>query len=90
MRHNNKGDSGTSTSSLDYANQSYYNYGYLRLLYKDFDLTRVFQAYKEKTGVSVAPTKVNVVTTENPNSISLSDSQTAQKTYTVEYKPTSN
>jgi len=88
LRHNNKGDSGTSTSSLDYANQSYYNYGYLRLLYKDFDLTRIFQAYKDKTGVSVAPTKVNVVTTENPISISLSDSQTAQKTYTVEYKPT--
>ncbi len=89
LRHNNMGDSGTSTSSLDYANQSYYNYGYLRLLYKDFDLSRVFQAYEEKTGAS-APTKVNVVTVENPYSISLSDSQTAQKTYTVEYKPTSN
>lgn len=89
LRLNTKGkDTGYSYTSYDYSNN-----GYIGLYLKAYDLTSVFMTYLQKKGMTPSaanyPKKIEIVTQENSYSTDLTDSQTKEKVYTVEYKTTS-
>lgn len=80
LRYNSTGTTLTTTVS------SYEYYAYNLSFYLNFfDLTEAFQAYMAQNGLSSYPTTVEIVANENPYSLNLDDSQTAERVYTVEY-----
>ncbi|MCI1681493.1 MAG: hypothetical protein LKI39_02940 [Bacteroides sp.] len=77
LRHNNQGDTSTSSNSLnEYIKNSMYVYIYLCA----YDLSDVLDLY----GGNVS--NIEIETKENPSSVALDDSQTTTNTYTVEHK----
>lgn len=85
LRYNTKGkDVQGGITSLNLGMNGYYNY-----LIKAYDLTEVFSTYMAQKGLSSYPTKIQIVTKENPYKVDLEDSETKEKVYTVEYKTSS-
>lgn len=85
LRYNTKGkDVQGGITSLDLGMSRYYGY-----LVKAYDLSQVLSTYMAQKGLSSYPTKIQIVTKENPYKVDLEDSETKEKVYTVEYKTSS-